>query len=62
MIKMSKFYRILRGHARIQLTDKKGRTVYYDGSLNSMPEAFGDWTVLDFDVSNDITYHFIVKE
>lgn len=62
MIKMSKFYGILRGHARVQLTDKKGRTIYYDGSLNSMPDTFGDWTVIDFEVSNDLTYRFVVKQ
>ena len=62
MIKMSKFNGILRGHARIQLTDKKGCTVYYDGSFNSMPDAFGDWTVIDFTVSDDLTYRFIVKK
>ena len=66
MMKVSKFYELLRGRARILLTDKKGSTVYYDGTLHSMPDAFGDWTVIDFDTKGDlageVTYRFQVKQ
>lgn len=66
MIKMSKFFDLLRGHARIQLTDEKGSKVHYDGCLNSLPDAFDNWTVIDFDAKSDlageVTYRFTVRQ
>jgi len=65
MMTISKFYGLLRGHANIRLTSKDGSKVYYEGSLNSLPDAYGDWTVIDFDAKNDlageVTYTFLVK-
>ncbi|MDO4564701.1 MAG: hypothetical protein Q4C04_03730 [Clostridia bacterium] len=65
MMRINKFYGLLRGHANIRLTDKEGTKVYYEGSLNSMPDAYGDWRVIDFDAKNDlageVTYTFLVK-
>ncbi len=65
MIKMSKFYDLLRGHANIKLTDAKGSKVFYEGSLNALPDAYDDWTVIDFDAKSDlageVTYRFQVK-
>lgn len=64
-MKMSKFYDLLRGHANIKLTNAKGDKVFYEGSLNALPDAFDDWMVIDFDAKNDlageVTYRFLVK-
>ena len=66
MITMSKFYELLRGHAHIRLTDRKGSTVYFDGVLNALPDRFDNWTIIDFDTKSDLagelTYRFLVKE
>lgn len=66
MIRMSKFYDFLRGHARIQLTDEKDSIIRYDGCLNSLPDAFDHWTVIDFDAKSDlageVTYRFTVRQ
>ena len=65
MIKMSKFYELLRGHANIRLTSKEGSKVYFEGILNALPDAYDDWTVIDFDTKSDlageVTYRFQVK-
>ena len=64
-MKMSKFYDLLRGHANVSLTNKDGSKVFYEGSLNALPDAYDDWTVIDFDEKSDlageVTYRFQVK-
>ena len=60
MLKSSKFYELIDRNAKVTLIDKKGKATYC-GALKSIPDAYDDIEIKDFEVTNDCNFKFWCK-
>lgn len=60
MITLSKFYELIERNAKVTLFDKKGKATYC-GALKSIPDAYDNIEIKDFEVTNEGNFKFWCK-
>ncbi len=60
-MKLRKFYELISRNAMVTLTNSSHDTVYYEGSVKDIPDAYDDCAVEDFCMSNTGDFLFEIK-
>lgn len=61
MLKLYKFYELISRNVLVTLTEDTFTKTYFEGSVKDIPDAFDDWNVTDFCVSNQGDFLFKIS-
>lgn len=62
MPKLYKFYELINRNALVTLTELTLTKTYFEGSVKDIPDAYDDWNVTDFSVSNSGDFLFKITK
>ncbi len=59
---LSKFYDLISHNATVELKREKDSKTLFEGSFKKIPDCYDNSTVVDFTVTSNIEFVFIIKE